>query len=321
MLSHLRESLSSMKRAAGKSEWTGNADHELKVAQAMGEIASQDGALMLALWPELSWREREIQAPMLAMRPEDLVEWMTAGARFLGVGEEALARRARERDLSWIGFREDGRDTWKRNDGMPASGMESLSPTVKRKVWGLALLNVVSPWKPCLAKKNSSADIGPLGGSVMSFAAGMWGSMIASSFASSGVSLAIGLTSWLALRGWQALGEKGRRARYLKYSALPKAVQWRRAWLARKEAARELVALQERFAPETVIKALADALGAATPSERAVWLSAREAEKKAKFEEACDPIKAARAFDSWMLGEASLAAKPDAVQAKGMARL
>ena len=98
------------------SRWVGRRSAAKIAEEALSSMAKEDLALMMSIWPELSERERELQAPMLLERPEDLVEWMTAGASWLGLGEDTRLRRQRERDLSWLGFRLNGENIYKHSD-------------------------------------------------------------------------------------------------------------------------------------------------------------------------------------------------------------
>ena len=317
MLSHLIEALGKKDGPPSSMSWRGSGARELEAARALASIPSGDAALMLSLWPELSDWEREVQAPMLALRPKDLAEWMTAGAAAFGVGPEAVARRARERDLSWVGFRENGVDTWKRDlDKTEAATMDGLAPWTRAAVWVLAWGNLLNPLKFCMAKSKSSSDIGPAMMHLFALCAGLWASLL-TSMALGDASFKINLEAldkswavfyagWLAWRAVCGLGSSKRRAGYLKYSARPWSARLVRAWKARRELKKEAREVDEMFEPQhgALIGQVALGVQKLDPGGRVAWLREREAKREAAFEQARDPAKAAAKFEAWLLAQA-----------------
>lgn len=76
-----------------------------RLAVALGR---EELGKMLTIWDELGWREKYVQAPMLAEHPRLLNEWLLAGTDEHGFAAGRKARRAEARGSHWKAFAKDG---------------------------------------------------------------------------------------------------------------------------------------------------------------------------------------------------------------------
>lgn len=295
------------------SRWVGRRSAAKIAEEALSSMAKEDLALMMSIWPELSERERELQAPMLLERPEDLVEWMTAGASWLGLGEDTRLRRQRERDLSWLGFRLNGENIYKHSDkhsAVVANPSLVAGAGWRAAMWALALGRAINPLAACVAPRKSSNDMRPFGlyviGAMLSWSAG--GMLISQEaievMKDSGASVGAlflaaaikGLPIFLAWRVCWSFGSKADRAATLKAAAIPRFVGIPRALRAWGEERAELRSARHGCGRK----------GAFFNQ----WLSSRKREsseglRKESFERGCDFDQALAAFEAFEMGRAS----------------
>lgn len=298
-------------------QWTGSRDLGAMASKNLFKLAKEDLALMMSIWPELSDRERELQAPMLIERPEDLVEWMTAGAQRFGLGDDARKRRRRERDLSWRGFRANGVDTYKNSSGMVA--MPGLVPSRawRAAMWASAIGRALNPLAPCVAARQSSSDIRVVGAYITGLMASWIGGMCVLPFLSldSGDALSpsdIVLHSiiWsapflLVWRFFWAFYNKHDRAGYLKVAAVPKPLAMLRSVGAWREERSDL-------------KAMRDSLGRGgaffkkwtSARKEESWSGAQEESRRESFARACDFDLALAKFEAFELSQGMPAPAP-----------
>lgn len=298
------------------AQWIGSKDLGAMASKNLFKLAKEDLALMMSIWPELSDRERELQAPMLVERPEDLVEWMTSGAQRFGLGADARRRRQRERDLSWRGFRANGVDTYKNSSGMVAQPALVPSKGWRAVMWASAIGRALNPLAPCVAARQCSSDIRPVGlyilGLMASWAAGMLILLILPiedikrAGVSSASSLMLASVLWgapflLAWRFFWAFHNRHDRAGYLKMAAVPKPLAMLRsaaAWMEERED----------------LKAMRDNLGRGgaffkkwtSARKEESWSGRQEEARREGFERACDFDLALAKFEAFELSRGTI---------------